>query len=590
MNSPAGDRPDFAGIHANLAAALRRKCPIVTPDKLIPLLQASSKVRPEDHHIVFEASMGMLLRYRPSESADRRSRLDRILDAMHKHYSGLGEFPVDALLEAARGNLNLYDSACYRHRAHALALIYAGTEDALSQKNPIESAALFLHSIPEQMYRYAGLSKQMYAYILRVPLRKTRMQPTSNNVTLSSQQDAALRAVSAWFRDTRGPQVFRLFGAAGTGKTTIAQHLIAIARCPAVCAYTGRAAMILRVNGIENATTIHSLIYTPHRDEINGVITYVKRQELGTDENGEIDLIVVDECSFVDEPLGRDLESFGIKILVLGDPNQLPPVKGQGYFVNPEIKPDFLLTEIRRQALDNPIIRLSQDVLLGKKLRPGSYGDSRVITRSEYRTRCDELVQAHLGANKVLVGTNRTRTGINNLARSLLGYEDDFPQAGEVLMCLKNNADLGFYNGSIWSIMEPRGCSVRVATYKSKRTMDTLISRWDERDGRGDPGAEVRVRCYSAIIESVDFPDSVPQDMHVPTEFFVGNPDKLHWKERAFDEFTFGYGSTVHKAQGGQYPKVLVIDESHVFGEYAMNHQYTAITRAQDALTFVTSD
>ena len=54
--------------------------------------------------------------------------------------------------------------------------------------------------------------------------------------------------------------------------------------------------------------------------------------------------MVVDECSMVDEALGRDLLSFGTPILVLGDPAQLPPISGGGFFT--EHEPDCLLTEI----------------------------------------------------------------------------------------------------------------------------------------------------------------------------------------------------------------------------------------------------
>ena len=79
----------------------------------------------------------------------------------------------------------------------------------------------------------------------------------------------------------------------------------------------------------------------------------------------------------VGEDLARDLLSFGTHILVLGDPAQLPPVKGEGYFINAE--PDVMLTEIHRQARDNPTIRMSMDIREGKRLTPGSYGDSLVV-------------------------------------------------------------------------------------------------------------------------------------------------------------------------------------------------------------------
>src|SRR5947207_14034319 len=80
-------------------------------------------------------------------------------------------------------------------------------------------------------------------------------------------------------------------------------------------------------------------------------------------------LIVIDECSMVDAELGRDLLSFGAPLLVLGDPAQLPPIQGGGFFTNAE--PDAMLTEIHRQALNDPIVRLSMDVREGRALEIG---------------------------------------------------------------------------------------------------------------------------------------------------------------------------------------------------------------------------
>src|SRR5690606_22173315 len=116
-------------------------------------------------------------------------------------------------------------------------------------------------------------------------------------------------------------------------------------------------------------------------------------------------LVVVDECSMVDEQLGRDLMSCGTPILVLGDPAQLPPISGGGFFT--EHEPDHLLTEIHRQARDNPIIRLALEVREGREIEYGEYGAARVIGRDEVN---QDLV---LSADQVLVGTNRTRRRYN---------------------------------------------------------------------------------------------------------------------------------------------------------------------------------
>src|SRR6185295_17115561 len=68
-------------------------------------------------------------------------------------------------------------------------------------------------------------------------------------------------------------------------------------------------------------------------------------------------LIVLDEVSMVSEEMARDLMSFGRPILVLGDPGQLPPIKGEGAFTRDA--PDIMLTEIHRQAGESAIIRLA---------------------------------------------------------------------------------------------------------------------------------------------------------------------------------------------------------------------------------------
>ena len=80
--------------------------------------------------------------------------------------------------------------------------------------------------------------------------------------TWSPQQDDALRAVSEWLKDKNGPQVFRLFGWAGTGKSTLARYLAEGVRSVKYAAFTGKAALVMRKKGCRGASTIHSLIYT----------------------------------------------------------------------------------------------------------------------------------------------------------------------------------------------------------------------------------------------------------------------------------------------------------------------------------------
>ena len=131
----------------------------------------------------------------------------------------------------------------------------------------------------------------------------------------------------------------------------------------------------MRAKGCQDARTIHSMIYRA-RDTDTEEPSFVLNEESPA---AKASLIIIDECSMVDADLGRDLLSFGKPVLVLGDPAQLPPVKGGGFFT--EAEPDVMLTEVHRQAADNPIIRLSMTVREGGRLAAGLYGDSRVIHR-----------------------------------------------------------------------------------------------------------------------------------------------------------------------------------------------------------------
>ena len=359
----------------------------------------------------------------------------------------------------------------------------------------------------------------------------------------SPQQDAALKAVAEWLR--RGDrQVFRLFGYAGTGKTTLAKHIAeGVDGDVAFGAYTGKAALVLRHKGCEDASTIHSMIYRSRESDEGGPLFTLNRQS----QAAKASLIVIDECSMVDEELGRDLLSFGNPVLVLGDPAQLPPVKGGGFFT--EAEPDVMLTEVHRQAQDNPIVHLSMAVREGRRLEVGEYGKSRVIRRR------DIDADVVMKANQVLVGLNKTRRLYNNRIRELNGFRDPMPAAGEKLVCLRNDKTKGLLNGGTWNIQALRG--IRNDFVR----MDVL------------PDDESRRR---------------PVEVSVLKHFFEGTEEEIpHILRRESDEFTYGYALTVHKAQGSQWDDVVLFDESYAFREHRSRWLYTGLTRAAERVTVV---
>lgn len=362
-------------------------------------------------------------------------------------------------------------------------------------------------------------------------------------MTWSPQQDAALKAVADWLRRGDRP-VFRLFGYAGTGKTTLAKHIAEnVDGEVAFGAYTGKAALVLRTKGCTDASTIHSMIYRSRESDENGPQFVLNRQSPAS----KADLIIIDECSMVDEELGRDLLSFGQPVLVLGDPAQLPPVKGGGFFTEGE--PDVMLTEVHRQAKDNPIIHLSMMVREGGRLETGTYGESRIIRRREIDA------STVMAADQVLVGLNKTRRLYNTRLRELNGYRDPMPAAGEKLVCLRNDKTKGLLNGGTWSIQALRG--IRNDFIR----MDVL------------PDDDARRRSVEVAVHKA---------------FFEGTEEEVPFVLRKeSDEFTYGYALTVHKAQGSQWDDLVLFDESYAFREHRSRWLYTALTRAAEKVTVV---
>lgn len=390
----------------------------------------------------------------------------------------------------------------------------------------------------------------------------------------TAQQSGALIAVQTWLNTPGAPQIFRLFGFAGTGKTTLAREIESMVRGRTIyMAYTGKAALVLRSKGCAAASTIHSSIYKaddnapPPCAICKGLREHpVGVKCVGCNGTGDgrwdgkpifrlnpespvrgAGLVTIDECSMVDEEVGGDLLGFGARVLVLGDPAQLPPVKGGGFFT--EAEPDIMLTDIRRQALDDPIVRMSMDVREGRGVQVGVYGDSKVIRRSDLDP--NEVMDS----DQVLCGTNNTRRGINHRFREKLGYTEDFPQEDDRVVCLKNDRLRQLFNGGLWSV-------------NRSQCVDRIVTMTVESDDEGGPSAPVPVV--------------------VPIEYFYGTEENLpYYTKRRLDAFDFGYALTVHKSQGSQWNHVVLFDESRSFRENAHRHLYTGITRAAEKVTIV---
>lgn len=358
----------------------------------------------------------------------------------------------------------------------------------------------------------------------------------------SPQQEMALKAVKKWLKD-KTSQVFYLAGYAGTGKSTLAFELASgVKKKVFYGAFTGKAAEVMQRKGCTGATTIHSMIYSIDQEAKGWEPKFRLNHAAPCKDAG---LIVIDEVSMVDEALALDLLSFGVKVLVLGDPAQLPPVKGAGYFTSGT--PDFMLTEVHRQAAENPIIRLSMDVRQKKRLTLGWHGGTRVIRKKD-------IDDADLIAcDQVIVGRNKTRVGYNNIIRRVMGMQPEVPEFGDKLICLRNNREKKLMNGGMWRVVE-------------------------------EP--KYNMGCFNLYIHSENAVDAKPTEVNVLKEFFTGNEDKISYEERqSYDDFTFGYAITCHKSQGSQWDNIFINDEKAFMREDAHRWLYTALTRAAEIAT-----
>lgn len=404
--------------------------------------------------------------------------------------------------------------------------------------------------------------------------------------TWSPQQDRALVDVHRWHQ-AGGESTYRLFGYAGSGKTTLAKHFAnGISGQTIYAAFTGKAASVLRSKGCVGASTIHKLIYKPaekskeklqelhkelgHHEEalrtlgktpeeieadtqviavkekLDAEVAMHRRLSFQLNPDSAIKdaaLVVIDECSMVDEQIGQDLESFGVPILVLGDPAQLPPVFGAGYFT--ERKPDTLLTEIHRQSKGNPILDLATIVRSGRRLEKGTYGESKVIGWGDVNR------EDVLAADQLLVGTNKKRHEFNDRIRELKGFAAGMPQRNDRVVCLRNNHELGLLNGGLWSVQDT---------------------------------AQLDEHSVEMTVKAEDSDLSLSVSAH--SQYFLGKEPPF-WNIKEKEAFDFGYALTVHKSQGSQWDNVYIFDESRCFRQDAQKWLYTAITRAAKRVTVV---
>jgi exodeoxyribonuclease-5 len=421
---------------------------------------------------------------------------------------------------------------------------------------------------------------------------------------LAAQQIAGIEKIKNWYETsdhTFGAGLmnpFRLFGYAGTGKTTMAREIPRALglRDVRYGTFTGKAAHVLRSKGATPVSTIHSAIYMPTtseeakqalRDareeqddllasgvlgsepeadkryaELTALIPQLKAdaQRLSWEFNpmsewATADLIILDEVSMVNAKLATDIEQYGVPILVLGDPGQLPPVEGGGYYTN--ATPDHLLTDVHRQALENPVLALATRVRESK-------GAALGLTPDDVRPASIRDAMEH---DQVLCWSNKRRWAMIDTMRQLWGRPRGEPVAGDRIMCLTNNKDMAVFNGQQFEVLQVT-------------------------PGLGGPTMQVRTE------------EGAERSINAFADGFLGREMQDQAKQSGAGErgnrmlATFAQAITVHKAQGSEWDRVYVVNEtpamismtarrqgSTLANEQARQWMYTAATRAREQLT-----
>ncbi len=349
---------------------------------------------------------------------------------------------------------------------------------------------------------------------------------------LGTQQQEAFEKVAAWMKTDE--KRFVLDGAAGTGKSTFASYVEDKFGQVHFCAYTGKAANVLRQKGVCSVSTIHEAIYDYLEDDEKD------RPQFEAKEHSHVrfaDLVIVDEYSMLPEDIVNDIEKEAKKILYLGDSFQLPPVKG----ICP-LKPDFQLTDVHRQALESPILRAATRVREGKELlfenSPGFvYGERDAFKPEDY-----------YNAEQIIVGYNKTRKEWNDRFRTRLGFSrSPFPVKGDKVIFTRNNRRDFVFNGMIGYI---RADSKK----KSGQQIDVYFEK------------KKKVKVWTG-----DFLNT------------AGKPSNLR-----LNRMEYAYAITAHKSQGSEFKDVLIYNQP--IGKNDVERRrwlYTAITRGKEKVLLV---
>lgn len=412
----------------------------------------------------------------------------------------------------------------------------------------------------------------------------------------------------------------------------------------AVAAYTGRASQQSRRALPEflskSVSTIHKLLgFAPteedYIDEETGEdkVRLIFRPTFDAANKLPYKCFIFDEASMIPIPLWNqfiDAIDDDCRIILIGDINQLPPVYGKsvlGYGMR--MWPVFELTQVHRQAAGSAIIQNAHNILNGRALENASNfhmigldpkapipsGQNtlqtyflRVIKRmaemGRYDPYRDTIIVPQNGGDKTpcMVGAidlnlhlvnmfnpekKENGTIVNKRIRIHTGRGEAFFAVGDKVMMTANinTAEPPITNGMI-GIVESLNLNGR---YDMKRSQ--LVDNDDDSGEIFTLDMEAVSDALSSMDDAKEEKEDKGEDQrqasHVMTIKFENGQSYAASTAGDFGKIVYGYAITCHKAQGGEYPNVIIL--CHSVNHRMLNREwlYTAVTRARDNVYIV---
>lgn len=387
------------------------------------------------------------------------------------------------------------------------------------------------------------------------------------------EQEYILNEAINWYRNS-SEQVFQFAGNPGTGKSVLMNDIISALNIPmeniAPMAYIGSAAINMRLKGLTNAKTIHSTIYETVEEivkDVNGNVImnkYFNRPEIRykriKKELPFIDLFVIDEAGTVPMNMRNHILSYGKKVLVAGDLDQLPPVADQPAFLTDG--KIYRLTQIMRQAEDSAIVYLCQRAKAGLPIHVGLYGNEVMVIEEKDFLKLADYVLPNAGV--VLCGKNDTRTKWTDYIRyNIFKKKSNMPDMGEKLICRIND-----WNLEEGGINLTNGLTGVVLNQPDVSTFDGKCFRID----------------FLPDLTSVPFLN-IPVDYKYFTASVEERKAMKNYNYCTGEAMEFGYCQTVNTAQGSQWNNGIYFEEYLPSSNNARN--YTALSRFRKKCIYV---